>query len=250
MKLLLPSESGTCSVVITAGADQIVLGDGSGLSSVPVSKGGTGLSSLPIDQVLVGNGSSMTTRSITAVPVNGDKSLFTSGGAYTELAKKLDTSKTITINGVSQLLNSNPSFTIESSSGSGGTTGLALIGDAITVKGGLAFDTRLNKSVIMGYGYFDNGEETLNIIGYKQGSKFIYIGQGIASPSRATSPGNYRGTRTVIFEFELVNGIVDSGIGETNNSYATGTSCIDSNGYSAMYLGSHSITFVKVYGQE
>lgn len=63
------------------------------LPTVPVSKGGTGATTLASGQAVIGNGTgAVTTRAITATPASDSTSLFTAGGAYTELAKKAPTS--------------------------------------------------------------------------------------------------------------------------------------------------------------
>lgn len=63
------------------------------LPTVPVSKGGTGATTLASGQAVIGNGTgAVTTREITATPASDSTSLFTAGGAYTELAKKAPTS--------------------------------------------------------------------------------------------------------------------------------------------------------------
>lgn len=62
------------------------------LPTVPVSKGGTGATTLASGQALIGNGTgAVTGRAITATPAADSTSLFTAGGAYTELAKKAPT---------------------------------------------------------------------------------------------------------------------------------------------------------------
>lgn len=62
---------------------------------LPVTKGGTGKSSLLAGQVLVGNGAdAVTTRAITATPASSSTSLITSGGVYNALNGKADASHT------------------------------------------------------------------------------------------------------------------------------------------------------------
>lgn len=57
--------------------------------TLPISNGGTGLTTWTAGQVPVGNGTSAPSfRAITATPTNGSTALFTAGGAYTQLATK------------------------------------------------------------------------------------------------------------------------------------------------------------------
>lgn len=63
--------------------------------TLTVTRGGTGKSTLPVGQVLVGNGTgAITTRAISATPALNSSNLITSGGVYSALNGKADASHT------------------------------------------------------------------------------------------------------------------------------------------------------------
>ena len=88
---------------VTAGTYRSVTVDANGHvtegsnPTTTVAQGGTGKTTLTSGYALIGNGTNaVSLRAITATPSNGSTSLFTAGGAYTQLATKLNTSSVVT----------------------------------------------------------------------------------------------------------------------------------------------------------
>lgn len=91
-----PTFSGSGASLTSLNASNISSGtlNSSRLPTVPVSKGGTGLTTLTLGQVLIGNGTNnVTFKAIdtTTGGTTGSTSLITSGAVYAGLAKKADT---------------------------------------------------------------------------------------------------------------------------------------------------------------
>lgn len=88
---------------VTAGTYRSVTVDANGHvtagsnPTITVAQGGTGKTTLTSGYALIGNGTSaVSLRAITATPSSGSTSLFTAGGAYTQLSTKLNTSSVVT----------------------------------------------------------------------------------------------------------------------------------------------------------